>query len=183
MIGHVQVLKSLLILKLWLSYGIRGQQWLFYFILVWQVFGLMNQRISQTERRTVAEAMQNQSFDDHGHTRREASQWWLFEYFPALECCTRGYPVNRPRDVWMTSSNGLSKWRCLVTELASPRNSDNLIPLLNLGEKWKKKTSNRSQSSIPIPPHAKKSPLPCVNQTWRAPGHSRTSCTSSLLEQ
>lgn len=139
MIGHVQVLKSLLILKLWLSYGIRGQQWLFYFILVWQVFGLMNQRISQTERRTVAEAMQNQSFDDHGHTRREASQWWLFEYFPALECCTRGYPVNRPRDVWMTSSNGLSKWRCLVTELASPRNSDNLIPLLNLGEKWKKK--------------------------------------------
>lgn len=28
----------------------------------------------QTKRRTVAEAMQNQSLDDHGHTRREASQ-------------------------------------------------------------------------------------------------------------
>lgn len=86
MISHVQVLKSLLILKLWLSYGIRGSAMAFLLYFGVTSFWVAESKdlgapivlaavpMRQTKRRTVAEAMQNQSFDDHGHTRREASQ-------------------------------------------------------------------------------------------------------------
>lgn len=86
MIGHVQVLKSLLILKLWLSYGIRGSAMAFLLYFGVTSFWVAESKdlgapmvlaavpMRQTKRRTVAEAMQNQSLDDHGHTRREASQ-------------------------------------------------------------------------------------------------------------
>lgn len=53
----------------------------------------------QTKRRTVAEAMQNQSsttMDIHGGRPLNDR---VVRIFPALECCTRDYPVNRPRDV------------------------------------------------------------------------------------
>ncbi|AQK75150.1 Phenylalanine--tRNA ligase alpha subunit cytoplasmic [Zea mays] len=86
MISHVQVLKSLLILKLWLSYGIRGSAMTFLLYFGVTSFWVAESKdlgapmvlaavpMRQTKRRTVAEAMQNQSLDDHGHTRREASQ-------------------------------------------------------------------------------------------------------------
>lgn len=86
MISHVQVLKSLLILKLWLSYGIRGSAMAFLLYFGVTSFWVAESKdlgapmvlaavpMRQTKRRTVAEAMQNQSLDDHGHTRREASQ-------------------------------------------------------------------------------------------------------------